>query len=114
MDEIDIYRILGRAVAKRRKDLGLTQAAVAANLGLTRASLANIETGRQKVLLHHVYRMANILRARSIIELIPPALSDGDAVLALPLDKKMVTAAQRMQVESVIRRALAGTKHQKR
>ena len=54
MDEQSIYAELGRAVATRRKMVGLTQAEVAKDVGISRASIANIESGRQKVLLHQV------------------------------------------------------------
>jgi len=39
MSDMEIYRILGLALAKRRHELGLTQADVAGRIDLTRASL---------------------------------------------------------------------------
>ncbi len=61
MADMELYRLLGQNVARLRNDSGRTQAEIAAQIGLTRASLANIETGRQKVLMHHVFRLANAL-----------------------------------------------------
>ncbi len=109
---MELYRALGRAVAKRRKELGLTQAHVSAGIGLTRASLANIETGRQKLLLHQVYRLANVLQLGSILDLAPARFKfESDAVAPahdeLPLDAAKVTQTQRQQVENVVRLALA-------
>ena len=46
------YRALGARIEHIRKVLGLTQHDLAARLKLTRASIANIETGRQRVLMH--------------------------------------------------------------
>lgn len=73
MDEQSIYAELGRAVAIRRKMVGLTQAEVAKVVGISRASIANIESGRQKVLLHQVYGLVKALDLKSITELVPAA-----------------------------------------
>lgn len=71
MDDMELYRLLGQNAARLRKAKGQTQAETAAQIGLTRASLANIETGRQKVLMHHVFRLANALECESILDLVP-------------------------------------------
>jgi len=54
MSDMEFYRRLGRAVAKRRDELGLTQGEVAEKLGLSRASLANLENGRQRIMVHQL------------------------------------------------------------
>jgi transcriptional regulator with XRE-family HTH domain len=46
------YSDLGRRLRIARDDLGLTQQQVADQVGLVRASIANIERGRQRLLLH--------------------------------------------------------------
>jgi transcriptional regulator with XRE-family HTH domain len=108
MTDMDVYRALGAAAAKRRKQLKLTQAYVAAGIGLTRASLANIETGRQKVLLHQVYRLANVLKLDSILDLVPATFTvDAGLAEALPFKSAKVTPAQKQQVENLVRLALA-------
>lgn len=61
----------GRAVAKRREELGMTQTDLSARTGLSRASVASIEKGRQNVLLHHVYDLAQALRCRHVGDLLP-------------------------------------------
>jgi transcriptional regulator with XRE-family HTH domain len=68
MSDLEIYRLIGSRIAARRKDLRLKQVEVAALIGLTRASLANIEKGRQKVMLHQIYRIAEALRVESILD----------------------------------------------
>lgn len=108
----DIYPLLGRAVARRRETLGLTQAEVGERIGLTRASVANIETGRQKVLLHHVYMLADALQFDSICDLVPEALATALEPLTLSTDK--VTFTQKAQVMSVVRQALIPAKVAKR
>lgn len=61
----------GRGVAQRRDELGLTQAELAGLTGLSRASIASIEKGRQNVLLHQVYDLANALRLHRVGDLLP-------------------------------------------
>jgi transcriptional regulator with XRE-family HTH domain len=73
MGDSAIYEILGRAVSARRDELKLTQQALADKIGLSRASVANIESGRQKVLLHQVYKLVRALGLKSITELLPAA-----------------------------------------
>lgn len=56
------YRLLGMRIVFLRETLGVTQQELALRLNtLTRASLANIETGRQRVLLHTVEEIAYAL-----------------------------------------------------
>lgn len=71
MDQTGLYETLGRNVAARRKAIGKTQAEIASQLTLSRASLANIERGNQKVLLHQIYHIAKALELRDITDLIP-------------------------------------------
>lgn len=61
----------GGAVAKRRDELEMTQADLAGLTGLSRASIASIEKGRQNVLLHHVYELAQALRFRHVGDILP-------------------------------------------
>lgn len=75
MSDLEIYRLIGSQIAARRKELRLKQAEVAAQIGLTRASLANIEKGRQKVMLHQIYRIAEALRIETILDLVPRRFS---------------------------------------
>jgi transcriptional regulator with XRE-family HTH domain len=75
-----IYKTIGGIIRQRRRRLELAQAKLAARLGMSRATLANIETGRQRVLVHHLYAFAKALdmkpgdllpqmiTARSVIE----------------------------------------------
>lgn len=46
------YEDVGERVRQARQGKGLTQAQVAAKLGLTRSSVANLEAGRQRVPVH--------------------------------------------------------------
>lgn len=56
-----IYGNLGRRIKERREALGMSQEVLSVSLGQTRASIANIEAGRQRVMLHDVPALARAL-----------------------------------------------------
>lgn len=57
----DFYRELGRLIRDRRKAISMSQATLAANVGLSRTSITNVELGRQHLALHLLYGVANTL-----------------------------------------------------
>jgi DNA-binding XRE family transcriptional regulator len=57
-DQHHFYLNLGREIRDRRGKCARTQVELAEALGLTRTSVVNIEAGRQKLLLHHIYDLA--------------------------------------------------------
>lgn len=71
MSDMELYRRLGRAVAERRGELGFTQGDVAERIGLSRASLANLENGRQRIMVHQLFALVNALQLKSILDLVP-------------------------------------------
>lgn len=79
-------------------------------IGLTRASLANIESGRQKLMLHQIYRLAKALQADSITDLVPASFSFEQASGPLKLEGSDVSDAQKAQIEQYVRRKGGGTK----
>ena len=111
----DIYEEVGRNIRRYRDGARRTQEQVAAAIGMSRASLANIEVGRQKVRLHHLYAIAEALDLASPALLLPLAASAPyDAALPLaaeaaghygtsappelPLPKEGLTDKQRLEV----------------
>lgn len=66
------YEALGRRVAEARERRGLTQAQLAGQLAqpVTRASIANVESGKQRVLAHTLVDLASILGV-PVTDLIP-------------------------------------------
>ncbi len=105
MGDMEIYRGLGQNVARLRKAKELTQAEVAAEIGLTRASLANIETGRQKVLLHHVFMLANALGCVSILDLIPASFTFAGEDQPVNVHGSPLSEQQHAQVDRFFRTA---------
>lgn len=108
VSEEAIYQAFGQAVATRRRGLKLTQAELAGRVGLSRASIANIESGRQNVLLHQAYRLAEALQFDKVSDLLPPpprpALQE-DLVMILSDDS--VTPRGKAQITDLIASALA-------
>ncbi|UVK50158.1 helix-turn-helix transcriptional regulator (plasmid) [Mesorhizobium sp. AR02] len=56
-----VYPEIGGLIRQRRKQLKLTQEQLAPQVGLSRTSLANIEGGKQKVLVHQLFAFASAL-----------------------------------------------------
>ncbi len=56
----EIYLVLGERIRAFRRQCDLTQDAFSDAVGLSRASIANIESGRQRIYLHDLDRMAEI------------------------------------------------------
>jgi transcriptional regulator with XRE-family HTH domain len=108
MSDMDLYHRLGRAVATRRTELGLTQEEVARKLGLSRASLANLENGRQRIMVHQLFALVNALKLKSVLDLVPevwaPAepLPDIKVAGGVPLSRHEQSA-----VESLLASAFA-------
>ena len=102
MDSRWLYREVGARIKNRRRHLKWTQERLAQRLGLSRASLANIEIGRQNVLLHRLYHIAATLEV-AVVDLLPslpgPSVEYRNSDIPLPED---LNARQRSQIRSVL------------
>jgi len=100
-----IYVAFGRAVAARRKELALTQADLASRVGLSRGSVAHVERGSQKVLLHQVVKFAAALELPSARMLIPSMVVAEPVAHAerveLANSKERLTADQRRLIDTL-------------
>ena len=56
-----LYVLIGRKIEKRRRESNLTQTQLAQRSGLARGSIANIESGNQRVTLHTLWILADEL-----------------------------------------------------
>jgi len=61
MDSGLLYVLIGQKIRQTREAKGLSQQKVANRLGLSRASVVNIEAGRQKTPVHVLWEIALIL-----------------------------------------------------
>ena len=69
-DVDELYKIVGEKIKNGRKVRNLTQSDLADGVGLSRTSVTNIESGRQKYPLHKLWEIANFLRI-DIRDLLP-------------------------------------------
>lgn len=113
MPEMQLYRQLGRKIAARRDELHLTQAQVAVHLGLTRASLANIESGRQRIMLHQLFRLVHALELKSILDLVPSDWVFEDELKAPAFHGSAMNQREESSVHQFLRKALAPEKNRK-
>ena len=101
-----IYRHIGLLIRNRRKQLGLTQEKLAKRIAISRASLASIETGRQNILVHQIYRFATVLQLEPKNFL--PTVGDLRPVLDLE-ELTLPAGLNAQQKEQVARLLLSGT-----
>ena len=112
MDDKQFYQEFGRRIATRRGGLGMTQADVGERLGVSRASVANIEAGRQKLYVHQLYALASALRLPDLSGILPIAVPDDDS--ALLAKRADVSSVQHAQIESLLRNAVAAARPKSR
>jgi len=108
MDSELLRKHVGALIKARRKQLKMRQEDLAARMGMSRAALANVETGRQNLLLYNLYRFAEALKLR-VTDLLPdPAAVQGAAEgEELPLPENL-SREQRAQVARLFRGDTAG------
>lgn len=58
---IQFYKRVGEKIRRKRKERGLSQEGLAKAINLKRPSISNIEKGRQNLLLHTFYDIAETL-----------------------------------------------------
>ncbi len=99
--------VFGKAVAQRREELGLTQANLAGLVGMSRASIANIEKGRQNVLLHHVYDLAAALEMPKVGDILPARPKAALGALQMSATDGAISARDVAQVTDLVASVLA-------
>lgn len=104
MDE-GLYPALGGRVARLRKELDITQEALGGRAGMSRATIASIEAGRQRVTLDQLYQLASALELDDLSQLIPLEVTRYQPIAAgLDPDLNPIQVAQ---IETILRSALA-------
>ncbi len=80
------YRALGQRLRDARREARLSQIKLANTVGLSRSSIANIESGRQPIYIHALVSIAGQLGV-SLKELIPPEYVADDQRIQHELSK---------------------------
>lgn len=97
-----IYRVLGRAVTALRRKSGITQQQLADAIGISRASVANIERGEQRVFLDQVVSIASFFDVGGVDELLSSAQLDQRVRQRVNLSGDRLNRAQRREVNQVL------------
>ena len=79
----EIYIAVGENVRHHRKQAGLSQLALSREVELSRPSIANIETGRQSILLHQAFDLARALNVR-VDDLVPGFSPRSRDIIRIP------------------------------
>ena len=93
-----VYWQIGRRIRRAREACGTTQDVLASRAHLTRASVSNIEAGRQRVTIHALLEMAVALD-------VDPAslLPDRAAEPASDVEELVANGVQREEAEKIAR-----------
>ena len=59
--ESELYKEIGSNIREFRKKRGFTQQALANRMGVTRTSITNLESGKQRPPVHFIYALCNEL-----------------------------------------------------
>jgi transcriptional regulator with XRE-family HTH domain len=87
MDIASLYKDFGRRLKTARKSAGMTQETLAAQVGLSRASITNIERGRQHIHVHTMFLICyavGVHPSNLLMDMEPPQKKE--------IDKQRLTA----------------------
>ncbi|MCA1671851.1 MAG: helix-turn-helix domain-containing protein, partial [Actinobacteria bacterium] len=70
-DAVDqLYEVIGERIRAARVHAGTTQTELGQRVGLTRSSIANIEAGRQRAMIHTLLQVAQALEV-ALADVVP-------------------------------------------
>lgn len=101
-----LYREFGRRLKAEREDLDIRQETVAGRVGLSRASVANIEAGRQRFPFHIAYQLAAALGV-DLSRLLPDPAGLHDFAELPPELLRSVPASDRRWVRDLLSKEAA-------
>lgn len=103
MGDREIYREFGKKLADLRHKAGLTQAQLARKIGASRASLANIERGEQRIYLHQLLAISATLELPSMDDLVPASgLSRPTAKADVTVSGDKLSKAQERAIKELV------------
>jgi len=95
-----IYSRIGSIIRSKRREKDSSQESLAKRLGLSRATLANMESGRQRILVHQLYALAEALSCK-IEDFLPASHHESGPDSPLVFSESLSTQ-QRSQLERMI------------
>ena len=104
---MELYRRVGQTVAELRRSRGLSQSALAARLGMSRASIANLENGRQRIMVHQLFALVSALNLNSILDLVPTTWESQHPFPDIVTTGSTLNAQQRSAIAYLLATAFA-------
>jgi transcriptional regulator with XRE-family HTH domain len=109
-EEARLYEFIGKRIAdaRRRSKPRISQARLATEVKLSRASIVNIESGRHRIQIHVLYEIARVLSMDPRQLLPPPQLETQSTELPRDLEKQLekqlgsVGPKERAQVAALV------------
>lgn len=99
-----IYRTIGERIRTRRTELGFSQTQLGQKVSLTRSSIANIEAGRQRPMIHTIMQIADELNLEPP-ELLPSVGRKSSPLTVTEGDLDGQPSSTYQFVQSVVKRA---------
>jgi transcriptional regulator with XRE-family HTH domain len=103
-DRAGFERAVGTLLQAARSKKGMTQEEVAENIGMPRASYANLEAGRQRIPVDIVWRAAVVLGV-SIVSLLPEPIYQPRTVAA-PHNGEDITRTTSQDLTSLLKKSV--------
>ena len=97
-----IYLKVGQKIREIRTVKRISQEELIRSIGMARTSIVNIEHGRQKIMLHTLYAIADALGI-AVAQLLPSAYKTDEQILSDPLataDKSVMSFFKEIQKEA--------------
>ena len=105
MDAKTFNQQLGLLLQKLRAENRMTQDELAKRTGMSRASIANMETGRQAMSAYQAYLIATAFQLRNLNALFPAPEIDTEGADIKLSGSSELNDIQRQQVEALIARS---------
>jgi len=101
MNQGKLYKNIGWKLAAKRRAQQLTQQQLADQVGMSRASIANIERGEQSIMVHMLFAIAECLKLKDVSELLPMPNVTKDGQLRLTGSDDF-TETERDQIDEIV------------
>lgn len=107
-----IYRAIGSAISDLRRSSKMTQQEVADAIGLSRASIANIERGEQRIFVDQLDSFAKLFSLSGMDAILQHSPSSGAGKGRYPLSGDKLKRVQKREVASVLEDILSASASQ--
>ena len=110
--ELTLYQVIGQRIKDQRERMKWTQVMIADKVQMTRASITNIESGRQKISLDTLYNIANAFEM-DVYSLLPANREESTSKSMSDIILKTDTARFSDEEVHVIKQAILNAMNKK-